>query len=106
MSAVKLTKVEIAKLASLSKIKLDQKELEKFTNDMRTIISSVETLQDFEKETGNSFADVKFSEVEFDTLREDEIGDSVPQKDILANAPEQENGYFKVHGDVFDSDNS
>jgi aspartyl-tRNA(Asn)/glutamyl-tRNA(Gln) amidotransferase subunit C len=106
MSAVKLTKEEITKLASLSKIKLSEEELEKFTTDMQTIFSSVEALQNFEKETECNLADVKFGEVEFDTLREDEIGDSIPQKDVLANAPEQENGYFKVHGDVFDGDNS
>lgn len=101
MGKVKLTKKEIEKLASLSKIKLTDEELEKFTGEMQTILSSVETLQDF-KEKG----DVKFEEIDFDELREDKIGTSMSQKDVLANAPEQENGYFKVYGDVFDEDNS
>ncbi len=101
MGKVKITKKEIKKLASLSKIKLTEEELQKFTGEMQTIISSVETLQDFKEKK-----DVKFEEIDFDELREDKIEPSMSQKDVLANASEQENGYFKVYGDVFDDDSS
>ena len=101
MSKIKLTKKEIKNLGFLSKIKLTEEELEKFTGEMQTIISSVETLEDFKKTK-----DVQFEEIDFDELREDKIKPSMQQKDVLANAPEQENGYFKVYGDIFNEDNS
>jgi len=96
-----MTKKEIKKLASLSKIRLSEKELEKFTGEMQSILSSVETLQDFKKKKN-----VKFDEIDFDSLREDEIGNSMSQEDVLANTPEQESGYFKVYGDIFDDNSS
>ena len=101
MSKIKLTKKEIKNLASLSKIKLTEDELEKFTGEMQTIIASVETLQDFKKKK-----DVEFEEIDFTELREDKVEQSMSQKDILANAPEKENGYFKIYGDIFNEDNS
>ena len=106
MNKVKLTKEEIEKLASLSKIKLTKQEIEKFTIDMDTILSSVETLEHFEKETGTCVENSKFTEIPFSDLRQDEVIPSMPQKDVLANAPHQERGYFKVYGNTVDNDNS
>ncbi len=106
MTKVKLSKKSIKDLSSLSKIKLTEDELNKFTTDMETIISSVETLQDFDKEVDFETKKSNLDEVSFDTLRKDDIGESMSQKDILFNAPHQEKGYFKVYGDIFDDDNS
>lgn len=101
MSKVKLKKEEIKNLASLSKIHLTKDELEKFTTDMDTILSSVETLEDFKKTTKT-----KPDEIPFKSLREDKVGISMSQEDVLANAPHKENGYFKIYGDIFGEDNS
>ena len=106
MSKVKLTKEEIEKLASLSKIKLTKQEIEKFTVDMDTILSSVETLENFEKETGTCTENSKFTEIPFSELREDKIAPSMLQEEVLANTPHQERGYFKVYGNTVDNDNS
>lgn len=101
-----MTKKDIQELASLSKIRLTDEELERFSNEMETIITSVETLNDFEEKTGCDIKNVKFTEIDFEQLRKDEVGDSMSQEDVLANAPHKENGYFKVFGDVFDEDGS
>jgi len=106
MSKVKLTKEEIEKLALLSKIKLSKEEIEKFTVDMDTILSSVETLDDFEKDTGASIENSEFTEIPFSELREDKVLPSMTQSEVLANAPNQEKGYFKVYGNTVDNDNS
>ncbi len=106
MKKGKMTKKYIEELASLSKINLTKEEVEKFSNQMQTIITSVETLNDFEEKTGYDIKNVKFSEIEFNQLREDEVGKSMTQEDVLANAPYQEKGYFKVYGDIFDEDGS
>ncbi len=103
---VKLTKDDIKKLAYLSKIELSQEEVEGFTEDMDTILSSVETLDDFENETGCKISDCKFNEIDFDELREDIVEQSITQEQVLANAPNQESGYFKVHGNAVDGENS
>ena len=73
---------------------------------MRTILSSVEALQEFEKQTGCKIEDVNFDVIGFEQLRQDEVKESMPQKDVLANAPEHENGYFKVYGEIFEGDDS
>ncbi len=106
MNKIKITKEEIKKLGNLSKIHLTEEEIEKFTNDMSTIISSVETLEGFEKETGIKIKDRQLNEIPFYMLREDKIEKSLDRKEVLANAPHQEDGYVKVYGDVFDQDNS
>jgi aspartyl-tRNA(Asn)/glutamyl-tRNA(Gln) amidotransferase subunit C len=103
---MKITQKEIKKLALLSKIRLSEKELVKFTKDMDTILTSVETLDNFEKETGYKIKEGKFDKKPFDTLREDVVESSMSQEDALFNAPQQENGYFKVSGTTFDKDNS
>ncbi len=101
-----MTKKAIEELASLSKIELTDEEIERLTSEMQTIINSVETLNDFEEKTGCNVKNVKFNEIAFDQLREDKVGKSMSQEDILGNAPHQENGYFKVYGDIFDEDGS
>ena len=106
MSTVKLTSKEIEKLASLSKIKLSKDEVAQFTKDMDTILSSVETLEDFESVTGCKISECAFNEIDFDELREDEIEPSMPKNEVLANAPLQENGYFKINGKTVEGDNS
>ncbi len=106
MNSTKLTKEEIKKLASLSKIKLSNEEVEKFTVDMDTILSSVETLQDFEKDTGIKLEATNFNETAFAELREDKPATSMSKEEVLANAPNQEKGYFKVYGNTVEGDNS
>jgi len=106
MKKVTLTKEDIQKLASLSKIKLSDEEVEKFTKDMETIISSVETLENFEEKTNSCLKKVEYNQIPFEELREDVAGNSMKQEDALANAPQQQSGYFKVYGDIFDGDNS
>ncbi len=101
-----MTKEEVAKLASLSKIKLTEKEIEQFSNDMETIISSVDTLDSFEKDTGIKIKIRKLNEISFSMLREDKVKPGLEQSEVLANAPFTEDGYIKVHGDTVGNDSA
>ncbi len=103
---MKITKKEVKKLAHLSKIKLTEKEIEKFTTEMDTIISSVKTLENFEKETKIKIKNRKFNKISFNTLREDKVGKSLDRQEILANAPYTEDGYIKIYGDVLNENNA
>ncbi len=101
-----MKKEELKNLASLSKIKLSDKELDKFSKDMSTILSSVKTLESFEKDTGLKIKGDKKNEIPFSELREDIGKSSMLQEEALYNAPQQENGYFKVSGSTFNEENS
>jgi Asp-tRNA(Asn)/Glu-tRNA(Gln) amidotransferase C subunit len=41
--------------------------------------------------------------VPFSTLREDEVGNTLSQEDVLKNANHKELGFVKVYGKVFGS---
>jgi aspartyl-tRNA(Asn)/glutamyl-tRNA(Gln) amidotransferase subunit C len=99
MNKVKITKEEVKKLALLSKIELQDDEIEQFTEDMQTIISSVETLDNFQKDTGINIKGRQLAEKDFSELRDDVVQKSLPKENVLSNAPNQENGYFKIYED-------
>jgi aspartyl-tRNA(Asn)/glutamyl-tRNA(Gln) amidotransferase subunit C len=102
MKDVKITKKETKKLASLSKIGLTDEEIEKLSGDMDTIISSVDTLNKFEQETGLEIKTRKLDEIEFEELREDKVEKGLSRDEVLSNAPYVEDGYVKIHGNVLD----
>ncbi len=102
MNKVKITKEETKKLAKLSRIKLTNEETSKLSNDMDTIISSVETLDKFEEETGLEIKKRKLDEKSFKELREDKVKEGLTREEVLANAPYTEDGYVKIYGEVLD----
>ncbi len=90
---MKVDKKEIKKLASLSKIKLSEKEIEKFTKDMDIILSSVKTLENFDEK----LKERKLDEIDFEELRDDTIKKGLTREEVLYNAPYTEDGYVKVY---------
>jgi len=85
-------------IAKLSRIKLSKKELEKFTPQMKTILESVDVLQEVDT-TGIS---PMKKHLPFSQLREDIAKESLTQEEVLANANHTEMGLVKVYGKVFD----
>jgi aspartyl-tRNA(Asn)/glutamyl-tRNA(Gln) amidotransferase subunit C len=86
-------------IAELSRIKLTEKELEKFTPQMKTILESADELQKVDT-TGKK---PMKRHVPFSTLREDVVGETLSQEDVLKNANYKELGFVKVYGKVFGS---
>ncbi|MGI6423020.1 MAG: Asp-tRNA(Asn)/Glu-tRNA(Gln) amidotransferase subunit GatC [Candidatus Dojkabacteria bacterium] len=41
--------------------------------------------------------------IPFNNLREDKVEESLPQKEVLANAKHTEGEFVKIYGEVFDS---
>ncbi len=81
-----------AHLAELSKLEFTGEELEKITKEMDDIVALMDTVSDFEA-TGD------FRAVEpcgMDGLRQDAAVDSMDRQDILSNAKENGDTYFKV----------
>ncbi len=96
MSKKNFDKKDIQNLGELSKIDLTQEEIDKFVKELDTIISSVETLNDFEEETGLEANKRCFEKIEFAELREDTVKEGLSREDALANAPYVEDGYVKI----------
>ena len=87
-----VTKEEIMKIAILSKLSVEEDEIDKLTEDMSEIISFADTI--------NNAADI---ESDFDNInnlsnafREDEVVPSLPREEILKNAKDSDAGCFMV----------
>jgi aspartyl-tRNA(Asn)/glutamyl-tRNA(Gln) amidotransferase subunit C len=89
----------IKHIGELSKIKLSKEELEKFTPQMKTILNAANDVQEVNTEGKQPMK----RHVPFSTLREDEVGNTLSQEDVLKNANHKELGFVKVYGKVFGS---
>ena len=83
----------VKKIATLSRIKIQEKEVEKFSKDLSKIITWVEKLN--EVETKNITPIANPSDIKI-PLRKDEINDGKIEDKVLENAPEKKAGYFIV----------
>ena len=90
-----MKKEELKHIAKLSRIKLTDEELERFTAQMETILDSVKTLEELDT-SGVKVRSLR--KVALSDLREDTVGQSLSQEDALMNAPFTENGFVKVYG--------
>ena len=88
-----LTKQDVAKVARLSRIKMDDDKLEELLPQLSNIIGFVEQLSEVDTDNIEPLASV----VDINArLREDEVTDGGYAKEVLANAPEELEGYFVV----------
>ena len=90
MSVDKSTVVRIAELAC---IRVPEAELEKLAGELAKIMEWVEQLNEVDTEgvaPMTSVADMSLRR------RDDEATEGIPRDSILANAPEQRDGFFMV----------
>ena len=92
--------IDIKNLAELAKINLSPKELEKFKDQIKNIIDHFSSLKKIDTENFNfNYWEIDKNKItDISDLRKDEIIESVhfEKKEIFQNAPEDENGYFKI----------
>ena len=98
---MKITKKEVLHVANLSRLKLTEESVEKFSGQIADILAYVDTLNQVDTSgiTPTSHA-ISLT----NALRDDEPVEHLEQKGALANAPEKEDGAFIVHriiGDRF-----
>jgi len=90
---MKLSREEVKHLALLARLGLSEAEVERFREQLSNILESFETLQQVDTTdvppTAHSIALES-------VLRDDEPAPSLPAGEVLANAPGQEENYFKV----------
>lgn len=90
----KLSDADIRKLAKLSKLKLSDKEIDRYREELSNIMSFVEILQEVDASGLEPTSQVTGLE---DVLRDDQVIDyKTDPASLLSNAPELENNQIKV----------
>ena len=90
---MKVTKETVRQVAELSRLNLTAEEEEQFVQDMNTIVSYVNKLNDLSTEGIKPMECVRQIN---NVFREDEVKESLSREKILANAYSTEDGCFKV----------
>ena len=90
---MKLTDEEIKHIALLARLGISEKEVEKFRGQLSNILENFEILQ--EVDTSNVQPTSQVTGLR-NVLKKDEIIPSLSQKEILANAAQEEDGFFKI----------
>ena len=90
---MKLSHDEVRHIALLARLGLDEEEVEKFRAQLSTILENFEILQEVDTTDVPPTAHVVEME---NVIRDDEVDPSFPQSEVLANAPREEDGFFRV----------
>ena len=89
----KIDKKEVQHLAKLSRLELSDKEIEKFTKDISSILDYVSELQKVDTQNVEPISQITGLS---DVKRKDEPKEFKNKKGIFDNAPEKEGDFFKV----------
>ncbi len=88
-----LTKEDVLKITKLSRIALNEEEVEKFQKQLSTVLDYVDELKKVDTE---GIAEVFEVTGLVNVQREDKVVDHGNREEILSQAPETKDGYFKV----------
>lgn len=90
---MKLSREEVKHIALLARLGLSEEEMERFRGQLSNILENFEVL----KQVDTSDVPPTAYPISLENVvREDEAAASFTQNEILANAPHQEEGYFRV----------
>ena len=90
---MKLSREEVQHIALLARLGLSEAEIEKFKLQLSDILENFEILE--QADTSNLLPTAQSISLQ-NVLRQDEAEESYPVEDILANAPQQNDNYFKT----------
>lgn len=88
-----ISKEDVTYVANLARLRFDGAATEKMVKELDSVLDYVNTLN--EVDTIDVAATEHILPVK-NVYRKDEIGESLPNEVALANAPDSENGCFKV----------
>lgn len=90
---MKLSREEVLHIARLARLGVSDEDVEKAREQLSNILDNFQVLQTIDTtDVPPTAQPINLSNV----LREDVECDSLPQEEILANAPQQEEDFFKV----------
>ena len=85
--------MDVDKVAQLARLKFSEEEQRELSSKLNDILSYMEKLNRLDTEDVESTAHVLPLK---NVFREDVVVPSMPQKELLANAPDRAMGHFKV----------
>ena len=88
-----LTPDEVQHITLLARVRLDPEELERYRTQLSAILEHFQVLQEVDTE---SVSPTGSSVLQESVMRDDEPADSLSREDVLANAPNREDDYFRV----------
>jgi aspartyl-tRNA(Asn)/glutamyl-tRNA(Gln) amidotransferase subunit C len=90
---MKITKAEVIQVAHLARLTIDEDDIEMFADQIGEILNYMDTIKqaDTRDTAGTSHA---ISQV--NAFREDELKPSLAKGEVLANAPNKDDGDFLV----------
>jgi aspartyl-tRNA(Asn)/glutamyl-tRNA(Gln) amidotransferase subunit C len=90
---MKITTEEAKKIAYLSRLSFNDKDMEDMRQSMESILTYMEELNQYDTEKTEPLV---HAIEQYNVLREDKPHTSFNQDQALSGAPETEDGYFKV----------
>ena len=90
---MKISREEIEHVANLARLRFGGAELEKFTDQLNTILTYIDKLNELD----TSEVEPTYHVLDLvNVFREDQVQPSLPRETALANAPERADGFFQV----------
>jgi aspartyl-tRNA(Asn)/glutamyl-tRNA(Gln) amidotransferase subunit C len=86
-------KIDIEKVARLARLELSEEEKETFGNQMEQILTYMEQLNRLDT---SGVEPTSHAIPIYNVFRDDEVKPSFPHEEVLAIAPDEEDGHFKV----------
>ena len=90
---MKLNRKDVEHVALLSRLELSETELDKFTGQLDAILEYIDVLNQVDTSAVEPMAHVL--EIR-NVMRADQVQPSLPREAALQNAPDAEDGFFKV----------
>ena len=90
---MKINRQEVENVALLSRLEMTEEELEAYSGQLNAILEYADVLNKLDTKGIEPTAHVLQLK---NVMRPDEVKPSLPQELALSNAPEAEDGYFKV----------
>ncbi len=90
---MKISRAEVEHIADLARLELSEAEIERLQSDLSQILDYVEQLNELDTSNVSPTAHVI---AKGDVLREDSTRPSCPSEAMLSNAPQSQDGYFRV----------
>lgn len=93
MEGEKITKEDVRYVARLARLDISESEMETFTLQFNSILAYMDKLNELDTSNVKPMSHV----IDIcNSFREDSVQESLSQEVALKNAPEKENGFFKV----------
>ena len=90
---MKISTVEVEKIASLARLSMDSAEAETYGTQLSNILNYIEKLNELEtSEVEPTYNAVGLTNV----TRKDRIASCLTQEEALSNAPDQSDGFYRV----------